>query len=65
MTQVLKVMYSIDNSKMTDEEFENQLEREILITPSMLSEIIEKYDLTLEKGDTIEISYFGAKNNLN
>ena len=65
MTQVLKVMYSIDNSKMTDEEFENQLEREILITPSMLSEIIEKYDLTLGKGDTIEISYFGAKNNLN
>ena len=65
MTQVLKVMYSIDNSKMTDEEFENQLEREILITPSVLFEIIEKYDLTLEKGDTIEISYFGAKNNLN
>jgi hypothetical protein len=52
MKPVLKVQFFIENDKMTDEEYQNQDEKEFIITESMIRDIVEQ-NVELGKGNRL------------
>ena len=57
MKPVLKITYVVDNQNLTDEQFENQTERQLLITEDMIIDLIEKADRNLQHGDFISYGH--------
>lgn len=51
---MIKINYVIESDGMTNEEYENQEEREFIISKDMLYELVQE-NVTLNKGE--EISY--------
>lgn len=57
MKPVFIVKYKVDNEKLTDEQFENQDERQLIITEQMIIDIIEKSDRNFQHGDFVDFDY--------
>ncbi len=57
MTPILRFSYVVENDSMTDEEFDNQDNRELIVTSEMLERLITENDSSLKEGDTIEWQY--------
>lgn len=57
MKNLLKITYLIDNDGMTDTEFENQPERELVVTSEMLKDLIREHDKTMTNNDFVESDY--------
>jgi len=58
---VLTITYIIDNASMTDNEFEDQPERKLIVTASMLEKLIEDNDPNIKNSDTIDWQYCSVK----
>jgi len=56
--QILSVTYVIDDDSMTDAEFEEQPERTIIITESMIRDLVEQEDITIKPGQTVNPDNF-------
>jgi len=56
--QILSVTYVIDDDSMTDAEFEGQPERTIIITESMIRDLVEQEDITIKPGQTVNPDNF-------
>jgi len=51
----IKVTYIVDNDTMTDDEYENQQNKEFIITEQMIYDFITQNDTKIQLYDTIEI----------
>ncbi len=58
---VLTITYIVDNDFMTDNEFEDQPERKLIVTASMLEKLIEDNDPNIKNSDTIDWQYCSIK----
>lgn len=57
MKNKIKVTYYIDNDIMTDDEFQNQEEKEFIITEQMIYDLVMQNDIKIiHMQDTIDIT---------